>query len=138
MPSTSSDRGLTVPTNLGDTNIWGPELNNTILALDTILGGSATLPSSTYGTAATLTSSQAQCGLIILSGAAAGNFTLTFSSTSFALGAYIINNAFSSSFSTICTSTGAGPTVTVPSGQVQPIWSLGGSGIVSLTDGGTF
>ena len=136
MPTTSSQRGLTIPVNLGDTNVWGPELNASLNALDTILGGSVTLPSSTYGAAATLTSSMAQCGLINLSGAATGNFTLTFSSTAFALGLYSVNNAFTSSYGVICTST-AGPTVTVPAGQVDEIISLAGA-IVSLSDGGTF
>jgi hypothetical protein len=136
MVATSSQRGLTVPTNLGDTNVWGPELNATINALDTILAGLLTLPSSTYGGSVTLTTSMAQCGLITTSGAATGNMTITFSSTSFALGLYSINNAFTSSYSAICTST-AGPTVTVPAGQVDEILSLNG-GIISLSDGGTF
>jgi hypothetical protein len=136
MVTTSSQRGFQVPTNFGDTNVWGPELNFTLAALDAILGGSVTFPSSTYGTAATLSSSQAQCGLINLTGAAAGTFTLTLPSSNFALGFYAINNAFTSSYGTVCTN-GSGPTVTVPAGQVDEILSIG-TAVVSMSDGGTF
>jgi hypothetical protein len=136
MVATSSQRGFSIPTNLGDTNVWGPELNFTLNALDTILGGTTNLPSSTYGTSLTLSSSMAQTGLINLTGAATGTFTLTLPSSNFALGFYAINNAFTSSYGVLCTN-GSGPTVTVPAGQVDEILSIG-TAVVSMSDGGTF
>lgn len=136
MVSTSSQRGLSIPTNLGDTNVWGPELNATIGALDLILGGQCTLPSSTFGASVTLSSSQAECGMIIATGTPSVDFNITFSSTAFAVGNYVVQNQFTSSYNVICNST-AGPTVIVPQGQVQGI-TVWGNAVTSWSDGGAF
>ena len=137
MPATSSNRGFIVPTNLGDSGIWGSELNSTLTNLDTALGGQLTLASSTFASPYTLSSAQAAYSVIILTGSPTGTYTLTFSSTAFALGAYQVYNNFSSSYPINCvSSTGSnGQTVTV--GQVQSMFLMQGA-IVSDTDGGTF
>ena len=92
MSTTSALRGFTVPTVAGDVGIWGGELNTTIGGLDTILGQSIVLPSSTYGTAATLSSSQAQTARVVVSNTGASPFQLNLNSSNFALGNFIVTN----------------------------------------------
>src|SRR5258708_32811409 len=91
MPATSSNRGFVVPTNLGDTGIWGTELNTTITSLDTLLGGVLTLQSSNASTV-TLTSSQSLFGEISVAGTLTSSFTLNFLAANFALGEYTVQN----------------------------------------------
>lgn len=120
MATTEPIRGLTEPTVGGDTGAWGTELNNTIAALASILGGSASLNSSTYGTTATLTSSQAQQGRVIVVNTSSSPFTLNMPSSNFCAGPYTIANASSNAAATLTVTPGssvAGPaTVSVPSG----------------------
>ena len=136
MPATSSNRGFIVPTNLGDSGVWGTELNSTLTNLDTALGGQLSLPSSTFTTPYTLSSAQAAYAILIVTGSPGSDYTLNFSSTAFALGQYEIYNNVGNTANVICASTGA-TSVTVAVGQVQPIFSFQGA-MVSLTDGGTF
>jgi hypothetical protein len=121
---------------LGDSGVWGTELNSTLTNLDTALGGQLSLASTTFTSPYTLSSAQAAYAILIITGSPVANYTLNFSSTAFALGAYQVYNNFGSSVSVICASTGA-TTVTVTPGQVQPLFSLQGA-ITSDSDGGTF
>ena len=131
MVSYSSNRGLVLPTVLGDVGAWAPELNATMGALDKILGGYTTLAGSAYGAAATLSASQAQNANIELFGQPSGDFRLTFAS--YANGKYSVTNN-STNFWLICQSSigSSAPTVTVPAGQQMQIFSWG-NGIT--TDG---
>lgn len=139
MPSTSANRGLTIPTNLGDVGVWGTENNASLTGIDTILGGQAVLASSVYGAATTLSSALAQNAVIQTTGAAAAHFTLTFDSTKYGLGSFLVYNAFSSSYSVYCISTASSSVsiAIIPPGQVQRIFSWG-TAITSENDGGTF
>jgi len=126
MVTTSSNRGLLLPADLGDSSAWGTPLNNTWQGLDQILGGTLVLPASTYGTGTTLTSAQTQSQMLefMASSGGSGTFTLTFSSTSYGLGKFSITNN-STGQKVLCQSTATGPVVSIPPGQQMQIFSWG-------------
>jgi hypothetical protein len=113
MPATSSNAGLIVPTNAGDSGIWGNELNASIASLDTRLAGTTTILSSVSGLNYTISSADAQCGRVILGGVPAGPATFTFSSANYAMGEYAVWNT-STGFALTCQTPGLGATCTVP------------------------
>jgi len=136
MATVSSNRGFQIPTVGGDSSVWGgPQINNTILGLDQALARVLVLPSSTYGTATTLTSAQTQAALIdyTASSGGSGNFMLTFASSSYGLGKFsVLNN--STGQKVICQSSAGStaPIVSIPAGQQLQVYSWG-TGIT--TDG---
>lgn len=130
MPTTETVRGLTEPTVGGDTGIWGTELNGTIAALAAILGTTISFPSTTYGTNATVTSSQAQSARLVIGNTlAAGNtFQMNLPSSNFANGNFVITN--NSSAGNSCTVTAGssgtgGTTVSIPSATTRHIFNDG-------------
>jgi microcystin-dependent protein len=90
MPTTSSDRGLSVPTNAGDNGTWGTELITTLTALDSILGGMTTFVSSASASS-TITSSQAQTGRIQIAGTSTWAYSLTLPQSNYAMGRYQVD-----------------------------------------------
>lgn len=128
MPTTETTRGLTVPTVAGDVGVWGGELNATILALAAILGQTINLPSTTYGAAATLTSSQAQSSRIVIGNTSSSPFTLNLNSSNYALGNYIVANNSSQGQSATITAGSSGTggtTVSIPSSTQRIVFSDG-------------
>lgn len=93
MPSLSTLRQLTLPTVGGDTGIWGGELNATINALDTILGGTVVLNSSTVGLNVTLSSSQCQLGRISYVNTSSQAAQLNIPASNGGFGEYLIQYA---------------------------------------------
>lgn len=125
MGTTSSNRGISVPTNGGDSGTWGNEVNNgTFFPLDAILGGTTILPSSTYGNAATLTSSQAQTGRIQITGAPSATFVLTLPASNFAFGQYYVQNQTAKQV-TVGSALSSGTTVTVQPNLPRLVWADG-------------
>lgn len=122
MATTSSDRGFSVPVVSSDSGLWGGELNATIAAVDSILGGTLILQSSTYGTATTLTSSMAQVGRIVIAGSLSTTFVLTLPASNFAYGNYnIVNQSSAGGYGVQCQTLGGGTTVTIPSSTARII-----------------
>jgi hypothetical protein len=128
MPSIESVRGLTVPTVAGDVGIWGGELNTTINDLAAILGTTTTLPSSTYGTAATLSSSQAQSARIVVGNTGAAPFQLNLPASNFCLGEYVVANVSSAAQNLTITAGSSGTggaTVVMPPNNQRIIYTDG-------------
>lgn len=91
MPSTSTYRGLTVPTVSGDTNVWGTELNTTIDALDTILGQTLTLYSSTSGNDITLSSSQGQSMRVYVNNTSSAAMQVNLPASNYCYGDFVFS-----------------------------------------------
>lgn len=127
MVTTSSDRGLSVPTVGGDAGAWGGELNTTINALDTILGGTITFQSSTV-TNATPTSSQAQISRFVYNNTSSQAVQLNLPASNFAIGEYRVQNNSSQSQNLLVTAGSSGTggsTVTLPSGAQRTVFADG-------------
>jgi hypothetical protein len=125
MPTTSSGRGLSIPGPAGDTGAWGGIL--TLGFLDAILAFSVTFPSSTYGTAATVTSSQAQNARLVVNNTSSQAFQLN-------LPAYEV--AYSSSQNqalTITAGSSGGSNVVLPDGSRRMVFSDGVN--ITLSEG---
>lgn len=135
MATTSSNRGLQVPTNAGDVSVWGTELIAQATAIDSILGGTITFPSSTFGTNATVTSSQAQAARYIVSGTPGSSFQLNLPASNFALGSYTVNNQSSAQnvIVTAGSSGTGGTTVSVPPATQRQVYADGVN--ISFADG---
>lgn len=134
MVTTSSDRGFQVPTVGGDTGTWGTELNTTIASLDSILGGTITLQSTTT-TNATPTSSQAQIARFIYNNTSSSPVQLNLPSSVFALGEFKVqyNSSQGQNLTITAGSSGTGgSTVTMPSGAQRSVFSDGVN--VTFTD----
>jgi len=112
MPTTSIYKGLTIPTPAGDVGIWGPELNNTIIATDSIIGQSLTLNSSTTGVAITVTSSQAQSARFNILNTSSQAYTLNLPASNAAVGQYQVgyNSSQGGNLSITAGSSGTGGT----------------------------
>jgi hypothetical protein len=126
--TTSSNRGLQVPTVAGDAGIWGGELNTTIAGLDTILGQTLSLASSTAGTNVTLSSSQTQFGRISINNTSSSPFQLNLTSSQFGQGQYVVNYNSSQTQNLTITagSSGTGGTSVVQGPGIQrTIWNDG-------------
>lgn len=128
MVTTSSNRGYQVPTNAGDVGVWGLELIAQAGSIDAILGGTVTLPSSTFGNNATLTSSQAQIARVSILNTSSQAFQLNLPASNFALGNYDI--AYSSSqglgLTVTAGSSGTGGTsVGMPAGMRRMVFADG-------------
>jgi hypothetical protein len=124
MVATSSNRGFQVPTVGGDAGVWGTELNTTITGLDTVLGATLLLPSSTYGVSATVSSSQAQVARIQIQGAPTSSFQLNLPASNYCIGTYVIFNNSSNGQNVIvtCGSSFAGATVTIASSVQRTVF----------------
>jgi hypothetical protein len=138
MPSTSAQRGFSLPTVGGDIGAWGTELNNGVITtLDNILGTQTVLHSSA-GTSITISSSLSTSGQLVVDGAPGTTVTLTFSSSNYGNGQYVVNNQMTDGSAITCTTSNATYNVSVPGSTTTSFFSrtvwVNGSGNVFPAD----
>jgi len=120
---TTPNISLAIPLRGSDVNTWDTPVNNNMMIVDSIVGGTATLTLS--NASVVLSPAQFQAGRIAFNGALSGNVNITFPS-SFTKSYTIYNVASGSSAFTITLNTaGGGQVVCCPPGQSFDIWNDG-------------
>jgi hypothetical protein len=109
-----------------DSGTWGPFVNNNVGILDTMLGGTATIPLTNANVQ--LSSGQYQCLNIVLTGTLSGNVQITLPGGVGGFWNFLhsaTNNA--NFFVTLNSTVPASPVIGLPPGQVTPV-IMGGGG----------
>jgi hypothetical protein len=136
MPSSYTDLGLELQAAGENTNTWGaPKLNNALSRVNNLVGGfyaitvtgDYSLTSSNSSTAQV--DNTARQAFLKFNGAPSANFTVT--APSVGMGWAFWNNTAK----VVPGTTGAGGTVTVDAGDIEPVWS-DGSNLKQITFGG--
>lgn len=116
---TTSNRSYAVPTRGSDVGTWDTPLNANFGLLDNNLGGVSTI--ALTNAPVTLTSTQAACGTIRLTGALTSNVTITFPAVS---GWWTIDNQTTGAFAAILTC-GTGNNIATEQGVATDILTDG-------------
>ena len=130
MATFTANKGYGEPTVNGDNNVWGTELNSNWSILDNNLGGKASI-NCAGNSNVTLSAAQAQCMLLVLTGALTGNIDLIAP----AVGSfYVINNECTGAYTlTVITSAVGSTGVVVPNGTTMLV-ATGGTQVFSASN----
>lgn len=120
------NRGLAVPVRGSDVGTWDIPVNGDMTILDNILGSVAAI--SLTNANVTLTTEQAQCAVLRLSGTLTGNVAITLPQQAF----YIVQNQCSGAFVVTLKASSAGNIIGIPRGNSFQVFNDGTD--VAFTD----